>query len=333
MTILSHFAFHGGAIDAARLVFADAPLPWIDLSTGINPHPYPVGALAAEAWTRLPNAAPLAALEAVAALRYGCPPSLQAVAAPGTQAIIHRLPGLLPGRDVRLLGSTYGEYARVFAASGAAARVVAALDDLAGADVAVVVNPNNPDGRRVEPAALKALASRVGALIVDEAFMDALAPGQSLVPLLPSGRTLVLRSFGKFYGLAGLRLGFALAPPALASALRESLGPWAVSGPALEIGTRALADTPWLDRSRARLVAAAARLDDVLGHAGLALIGGTPLFRLVRHAQAPAVFEALARAGLLTRPFAGEPAWLRFGLPGCEAAWIRLERALAAVPA
>jgi cobalamin biosynthetic protein CobC len=330
---LPRFAFHGGAVDVARLVFADAPLPWIDLSTGINPQSYPLGALAAEAWTRLPNAESLAALEAAAALRYSCPPTLQAVAAPGTQAIIQRLPALLPGRDVRLLGRTYGEYARVFAASRAAVQVVAALDDLAGADVAVVVNPNNPDGRFVGPAALKVLASRVGALIVDEAFMDALAPGQSVVPLLPSGRTLVLRSFGKFYGLAGLRLGFALATADLASDLREALGPWAVSGPALEIGARALADTAWLDRSRARLVSDAARLDAMLGRGGLTLIGGTPMFRLMRHMQAPAVFEALARAGILTRPFADKPTWLRFGLPGSEEAWTRLERALAAVPA
>lgn len=326
------FAHHGGALDAARAAYPDAPEPWLDLSTGINPHAYPIGTLTSEAWTRLPEAAALAGLEAAAARAYGCPPDVAVAAAPGTQAIIQRLPALLPSRDVRILGRTYGEYARVFAAAGAVVRVVAGLDELAGADVAVVVNPNNPDGRLIAPQALTALAVDVGTLVVDEAFMDALAPGHSVVPHLPAARTLVLRSFGKFYGLAGLRLGFAVAPPDLAAVLREALGPWAVSGPALAIGTRALADSAWAEASQTRLVGEAARLDTLLAGAGLTVIGGTPLFRLAAYTQAASPFDALARAGILIRPFADEATWLRFGLPGSKDAWARLECALAAVP-
>ncbi|WP_158811044.1 threonine-phosphate decarboxylase CobD [Beijerinckia sp. L45] len=330
MTTAMRFAHHGGALDAARAAFPDAPEPWIDLSTGINPQAYPVGALPVDAWTRLPEAAALAGLEAAAVRRYGCPPGVAVVAAPGTQAIIQRLPALFAGRDIRILGRTYGEYARVFAAAGAAVQVVAALGDLAGADVAVVVNPNNPDGRLVDPAALVALSTEVGALVVDEAFVDALPPGHSVVPHLPAARMLGLRSFGKFYGLAGLRLGFAVARLDLAAVLRDTLGPWAVSGPALEIGARALADTAWVQASRTRLVAEAARLDALLAGAGMTLIGGTPLFRLAASAQAASLFDALARAGILTRPFADNPTWLRFGLPESEDAWVRLDRVLAA---
>ncbi len=314
-------------MDAARRLYAEAALPWIDLSTGINPRPYPLGTIPAAAWAVLPEAEPLAALEALAAAHYGCSAGAEVVAAPGTQAIIQHLPGLLPGRDVRVLGPTYGEFARVYAA---AAQPVAALRDLAGADVAVVVNPNNPDGRLLEPAALVALAAQVGALVVDEAFADTLGAGQSVVPHATGSRMIVLRSFGKFYGLAGLRLGFAVAAPEAAARLRARLGPWAVSGPALLVGARALADETWQAATRSRLAHDAGCLDATLTRAGLALVGGTSLFRLARHARAPSLFHHLARAGILTRPFANEATWLRFGLPGSAAASARLEAALAA---
>jgi cobalamin biosynthetic protein CobC len=321
-------ADHGGALDVARARFPEAPEPWIDLSTGINPWAYPVGPLPPDAWERLPEAGVLAALETSAARRYFCPAQAVTVAAPGTQAIIQLLPALLGGPDIRVLGGTYGEFARVFALAGANVRRCERLEDLGGADVAVVVNPNNPDGRLVAPEDLMELAPKVGALVVDEAFIDALAAAPSLIPLLPGQRTLVLRSFGKFYGLAGLRLGFAVTSPGLAMALRNRLGPWAVSGPAMDIGARALADEPWPLASRNRLTAAALRLDGVLVRTGFEIIGGTPLFRLARHSRAPRLFLALAEAGILTRPFAAEPDWLRFGLPGCEGAWDRLSKVL-----
>ncbi len=326
MSRLAAFASHGGALEQARRLYPQAPTPWIDLSTGVNPHAYPVPPLAAVAWTRLPEAEALAAIEAAATARYRPPSWAGIVAAPGTQAIIQQLPFLLEGRDVRVLGPTYAEYERVFAA-GAAVRAVADLSDLAGADVAVVVNPNNPDGRFLAPATLAATAAHVGALVVDEAFMDALEPDASLVPDLPS-RVIVLRSFGKFYGLAGLRLGFAVAAPRLADELRGRLGPWAVSGPALAVGSAALADTNWQEVIRRRLAMEAGQLDDLLMSAGLELVGGTPLFRLAHHPRAPAVFESLAQAGILTRPFARQETWLRFGLPATDEHRDRVRAAL-----
>ena len=325
---LAEFAAHGGGLHLARRLFPDAPQPWIDLSTGINPRPYPFAAVPEASWMRLPDAAGLAELERVAAARYGAPAGVSVVAAPGTQAIIQHLPALAPGRDVRILGPTYSEFERVFRASDARVGVTPDLPALVGADVAVLVNPNNPDGRFLPADQLLSLAPRVGVLIVDEAYVDAFGP--SLIPRLPANRAIVLRSFGKMYGLGGLRLGFAVTSRDRADALRRRLGPWAVSGPAIVIGTEALADDAWLTAAKARLRADGARLDFLLRQTGAAAIGGTPLFRLVSHPVAPDLFRALARRGLLTRPFAKERNWLRLGLPGREQEWDRLEAALRA---
>jgi cobalamin biosynthetic protein CobC len=324
------FTYHGGALEVARRLAPDAPKPWIDLSTGINPHTYPLPDLGPEAWSRLPESAALAKLEAAAALRYGAATG-SVVAGPGSQALIHALSHVLPRGAVGALGPTYGGFAAAFAAAGA--RIVEAkrLEDMNGLDIAIVANPNNPDGRITPRASLldlhKRLARPRGVLIVDEAFADFDAE-ESLAPSLPTSRAVVLRSFGKTYGLAGLRLGFALASPDIAPSLRGTLGSWPVSGPAIAIGVRALADSDWLEATRARLGKDTGRLDALLQGAGWRIIGGTRLFRLAAHADARAAFERLLGAGILARPFAGAPDWLRFGIPGGENAWERLALAL-----
>ena len=322
----SRFTYHGGDLGAARAAFPAAPEPWIDLSTGVNSDPYPMPPLDAALWIALPEPGAVIRLEAAAARAYGTT-SERVVAAPGTQALIQWLPHLAPARRVGVLGMTYGEHARCWAAAGAEVSTVRDLDALAGFDVAVVVNPNNPDGRLVAASDLAALADRVGLLVVDEAFMDVMPSGRSLAPTLPH-RTIVLRSFGKTYGLAGLRLGFALATGELAVLLRRAVGPWAVSGPAVAVGCKAFDDAPWLDGTRRRLEAAAARLDHLLATRGATIVGGTPLFRLVDVDDARRWFDDLARAGILVRPFVERPRSLRFGLPHEEARWLRLEAAL-----
>lgn len=323
---------HGGRLDVARRMFPDAPQPWIDLSTGVSPHPYPLPDLPAEAFTRLPNADALAELGRVAARAYRAGEGTEVVAGAGTQAFIQWLPRIRPARRVAVLGLTYEEHAAAWRAGGARVERVASLEALEDADVGVVVNPNNPDGRLETPDRLVAAGRRMSQkgrlLIVDEAFMDLLGASDSVAPLAAETGLVVLRSFGKAYGLPGVRLGFALCGAELAERLRAALGPWSVSGPAIAIGAAALADEAWLHARAIELEASAARLDALLRAAGFDIVGGAPLFRLARHERAAKCFAHLGRCGILTRAFHERPEWLRFGLPGTAPAWERLERAL-----
>lgn len=316
---------HGGRLRQARQRYPGAPEPFVDLSTGINPDAYPFTALAAEVFRRLPEPEAVLALEAAAAAAYGVVDAGMVVAAPGTQALIQLLPLVVPQRRVVVVGPTYGEHAAAWRAGGAEVVAAGALEGAAG----VVCNPNNPDGRRHDPAWLAARAADMDLLVVDEAFAD-FELGASLAGWMPLAGLVVLRSFGKTYGLAGVRLGFALAEPGLAGRLRVALGPWAVSGPAVAIGTEALGDMAWRDRAGAAARAAAARLDGVLQRAGMQVVGGTALFRLVEAGDAGAMAERLGRQGILVRAFDYAPGWLRFGLPGREEEWARLEGGLAA---
>jgi cobalamin biosynthetic protein CobC len=253
-------------------------------------------------------------------------------AAPGTQLLIELLPRLFPLRSVAVLSPTYNAHAPAWSRAGAAVRPVADVAELAAGQGAVVCNPNNPDGRRlaadrlIELAAM--LAAKGGLLVVDEAFADFAEPGLSLAPLLPRPGVVVLRSFGKAYGLAGLRLGFALAEPAVAERIRAGLGPWPVSGAAVHVGRAALGDAAWRAETAGRLEADVARLDACLIGAGFRVVGGTPLFRLAQAGHAAATFDRLGRAGILVRAFDERGDWLRFGLPGAAAEWDRLGRAL-----
>ena len=322
---------HGGDLDAARLKFPDAPEPFIDLSTGINPAPYPVPPLADEVFARLPDAAAMVGLVASAAAFYGAQSPAHVVAASGTQLLLPLVAGLArPGRAV-VLSPTYNEHARCAALAGHRVIETHDMTALGDAELAIVTNPNNPDGRIIGRDILLALAaklrSRGGILVVDEAFMEVAPPGASLAGDA-CRNIVVLRSFGKFFGLAGLRLGFALLDPQLASRLSALLGPWPVSGPALAIGTKAFADTPWIEQTRRDLAQAAERLNTMLRRIKLEVIGGTSLFRLVRTPTTDPLFRHLGRAGLLVRVFPENPSWLRFGLPAGETAWRRLEISL-----
>ncbi len=326
---------HGGRLAELRHLFPHAPAPFLDLSTGINPYPYKVPPLAPscadDALTRLPEPEARAALEAAAARAYGLADPGLVLACAGSQALIGLLPLLRPRSLVAVLAPTYAEHAFAWRAAGHHVQEVATLADAAAADVVVLCNPNNPDGRTIAAADLRAfaapLAARGGWLVVDEAFADFAPAGVSLAPSFPAHGVIVLRSFGKASGLAGLRLGFALVPAGLAPRLRAALGPWPVSGAAIAIGTLVLEDDAWRAAMAARLAEDAARLDAVLEAAGLTKRGGTPLFRLAESTDAASVFEQLGAAGILVRRFAAHPRWLRFGLPG--AAFDRLAAALA----
>ncbi|MBN9442393.1 threonine-phosphate decarboxylase [Bosea sp. (in: a-proteobacteria)] len=303
--------WHGGDLATARALFPEAPQPWVDLSTGINPIPYPLPVLPLSLWTRLPGADDEAALMASARVAYRVPDHAGLVAAPGTQILIELLPRLAPSGPVAILGPTYAEHGHAWRKAGFAVSETAVPGDAAPI---VVVNPNNPDGRLLSLAELTSFAAqcaaRGGLLVVDEAFAD-FTPETSIVPDLPPG-TVVLRSFGKTYGLAGLRLGFAIGAPEPMARLTAALGPWAVAGPALHVGAQALADAGWLAR------------------AGLRIVGGISLFRLLETPTAAALFARLGRQGVYVRRFQNAPDRLRFGLPGDAAGWARLREALAA---
>lgn len=322
---------HGGRLGAARRHFPGAPEPFLDLSTGINPIPWPVPPLPPEAFTRLPEPEAEAALRAVAAAAYGATDPAMLAAAPGTQLLIQLLPRLFPQPALRVLSPTYAEHAACWRAAGTVVTEVAEFAALDGPGAALLCNPNNPDGRRHTLEDLCALADRMaargGLLVVDEAFAELEPDTPGAAALLPHPALILLRSFGKSHGLAGVRLGFALAAPERAAAIRAALGPWAVSGPALAIGRAALADTAWREAAAARLAADAIRLDALLHGAGLRVLGGTRLFRLAE-GDAAAWHARLGQAGILVRRFSGQPRWLRFGLPGEESAWARLAAAL-----
>jgi cobalamin biosynthesis protein CobC len=327
---------HGGRLSEAQALFPDAPRPWIDLSTGINPWPYPAPRALRSARARLPDPMETAALEQAAARTFGVAGDC-VLATAGTEAAIRLLAACLPARTVAVVEPTYGGHRDAWNQAGAEV-VGIARGDLAQAvgrfGVVVLVNPNNPDGARIAPAELLGLASNLadggGWLIIDEAFVET-APELSVSPVVGPGwsseRLVTLRSFGKFHGLPGLRLGFVTGHPPLIADLRRRQGEWPVSADAIAAGLAVYADASWAARTRVRLDRAAARLDRLLRRAGMEVLGGTSLFRLARAADAPRRFARLAARGVLARPFTHDPTALRFGLPS-SGSWSRLADAL-----
>jgi cobalamin biosynthetic protein CobC len=318
---------HGGSLEGARRRWPGAPEPWLDLSTGISPFPYPLRPFPTGSLTRLPEPAEIARLCALAARRFGAEEA-EVAAAPGTGVLLPLVAGLVPPGRAVVVGPTYAEHAR---AASLAGHEVAELAEPEPVALLTVVNPNNPDGRVWPRGALRKLAAaqraRGGLLVVDEAFTEAAAADESMAPEVSHGGVVVLRSFGKFHGLAGLRLGFAVAAPGVAARLRAWLGPWAVSGPALAAGLAAYGDPGWAEGALRRLEAATAALDAVLEAGRCRVVGGTALFRL---AEVPeGTEERLGRAGILTRAFPFWPGRLRFGIPPDDAARARLAAALA----
>jgi cobalamin biosynthetic protein CobC len=324
---------HGGDLTQAMAEFGGAPEQWLDLSTGISPWPWKIpAALPDDVWQRLPSQADTARLLATARRAYQVSDAAAVVAAPGTQALIQWLPYLAGPGAVAIVGPTYNEHAAAWRAGGHEVGMIGQLGALpAHAVHAVVVNPNNPDGRvigRDELAdAAATLQRRGGWLVVDEAFAD-VDPGFTAMALCDKWPVVILRSFGKFYGLAGLRLGFAIAAPKLARRIADAVGPWACSGPAIAIGTAALNDEAWASQTRIALVTQAMKLDGVLGDAGFSIVGGTPLYRLARRIDAGAIHAALARQHIWCRRFGWDDDLLRFGLPRDAAGLQRLAAAL-----
>ncbi|RRH72051.1 threonine-phosphate decarboxylase CobD [Falsigemmobacter faecalis] len=298
---------HGGDLDRAIVTWGAGP--WLDLSTGINRTAYPVPALNQRVWTDLPTRADMAALRAAAKAYFDTPADVVPLA--GAQSAIQLLPGLRKGDQMRMISPTYNEYSAVFQVAGWQVTAVDSLEGLVGADVAIVVNPNNPDGRRWSCAALADLVGRVGLLVVDESFMD-MTPEQSLAPQAGVKGLIILRSFGKFFGLAGVRLGFALGDPDLCAQMAHAVGPWPVSGAAIAVGITAMRDQMWTDAAKTDLASAAAQMDAMLPWVK---IGGCDLFALYDVGDAGAIQAVLAAQHIWTRRFPWSNRLLRLGVP------------------
>lgn len=318
MENLAEFCAHGGRVAAAARAFGGED--WIDLSTGIAPWPYPVGK-GDPGLTRLPEPGELAALEAAAARAFGVGDPAQVVAVPGTDLALRLFAVVLAAERPAVVRPGYAGHL----AAWGEARAVAALADPGDADLLVLASPANPDGRVTPPAMLRVWAERM-TVIVDEAYADP-APGLCGEA---SDRLIVLRSFGKFYGLPGIRLGFVVAGPRVAGALRHLLGDWPVSMPAITIGTMAYGDAAWHAEQVERIETVGALLDLALSR--FEAVGTAPLFRLVGTPDARALFRHLCNHAILTRPFAERGDRLRIGLPRDGVALARLTHALSEYP-
>ncbi|CUH78964.1 Threonine-phosphate decarboxylase [Tritonibacter multivorans] len=304
---------HGGNLFAAMSTYGGPRNAWLDLSTGINPAPYPLPAFADKDWAALPDADAHSALISAARAFWSVPQDAAVLAAPGASSLIAKIPTLAPMGQVDIPQPTYNEHAAAFAYHG-----WTQTSDTAQARV--LVHPNNPDGRLWQAQDLD-----LPLMVIDESFCD-VTPEASLIAAAARPGVIVLKSFGKFWGLAGLRLGFAIGDPALIDALSAQLGPWPVSGPALRVGTAALQDHSWAAQARKQLSQEAARLDQLALSRGAQLVGGTDLFRLYEVDDAAKWQDKLARHHVWSRIFPYSKTYLRLGLPPRDR-WDQLEEA------
>lgn len=328
---------HGGALKQAAQYFNIALADWLDLSTGINPHAWPVPTIPCRIWQRLPEDD--AALREAARNYYGVQ---HCVALPGSQYGIQQLPEFICQQiernrqsiQVLTVRPSYFEHEKNWRRVGCQVKSVsreAIEENIDQCQVLVLVNPNNPSGDVFSIETLcrwhAELRKRQGFLIIDEAFMDC-QPENSLALMANQPGLVILRSFGKFFGLAGLRLGFLLAEQGFCREWQKILGPWAVSYPTQYVAIEALKDAYWQKIMRKNIHASWARLGIMLKQKGLSPHGGqSTLFQWVRTEQAEQIYSQMARQGVLLRLFK-DPLSLRIGLPEKEQDWQRLEESL-----
>ncbi len=309
---------HGGGLDAAIAKYGGKRADWIDLSTGINPVHYPVPDVPQYGWTALPDMAAVNALEAAARDFWMVPEQAAVLAAPGASALIANMPHLLPTGRVQIAQRSYNEHEAAF--RGAGWELTSE-----NAEARVVVHPNNPTGMMWSGQDEAHTTRRL--LVIDESFCDIALGNTHVREMSLQPGVVILKSLGKFWGLAGLRLGFAIGDPVMINQLKDRLGPWPVSGPALEIGRRALEDMRWANATRQRLTVDVARMDAIVQTKGAELIGGTALFRLYKVDNALKWQKKLARRRVWSRVFPYDDTWLRLGLPPADK-WGQLEAAL-----
>lgn len=310
---------HGGGLDDAILKYGGRRINWLDLSTGINPIPYPIPKVPNHFWHSLPDSQAQSALLSAARKFWKVPNGANIIASSGVSQLIAMLPSLLPVNCVEIIGPTYNEHAAAFQSSGWTVGQTGS--------VRVIVHPNNPDGN--QHVISKQDAKNTDLMIIDESFCD-VTPDETLINLTDQNNVIVLKGLGKFWGLAGLRLGFAVAAPELIKKITDRVGPWAISGPAQFIGQAALTDNSWIIKTRSRLREDSLRLDNLMIEYGNKPLGGTDLFRLYEVKNATKIQNTLAKKFIWTRIFPYSRNWLRLGIPGTEAQWAQLINALEA---
>lgn len=328
---------HGGDIEDAMRLAREAGMDagraedWLDLSTGINPSPYPIPDIAASSWHHLPATSAMSSLLEAATHYYGAPSPAHIVAAPGSALLIQMLPAILKARNVSIVSPTYGDHDVAWNREGGFIKHIKTPEESDPSGITVLVNPNNPDGQHYDIDTLKTLAinhkEAGGWLIVDEAFGD-LMHEHSAAALTQDYNVIILKSLGKFFGLAGVRLGFVIARPDICARLSAHLGSWAISGPALNIGIAALQDTEWQNQTRETLKAKSSVFNTILQDNGLRICGCTDLFTLIEEDNADALFMRLLSHKIYVRRFDYNPHWLRIGLVDRDHNLSRLQKAV-----
>jgi cobalamin biosynthetic protein CobC len=339
---------HGGDLKQATKEWGIPAHFWLDMSTGINPHMYPLSAIPAASWQNLPY--DQGRLLTAARQYYQCRDIL---AVNGTQQAIELLPQLFCQQTVAVPRFGYQEHALSWSSQG---HELVPYDDWDGllklveqkwVDTVVLINPNNPTGHLYSQERVVELAQNLASmgawLVLDEAFMD-LSPEQSLAPMaLPN--VIVLRSMGKFFGLAGIRVGFVIAPSYWLEGLRKKMGLWQLAGPSSWLAADALSDHQWQAKNKARIEFESYHLALKLGEVfpGRDIVcRGLFTSLLLPKAEAEHAFEVLALRGVLVRMYlplndtdsAQDQAVLRFGLiPEAEDAEARFDEALEALKA
>ena len=320
---------HGGNIDYARSIYGGEISDWLDLSTGINLNPYPFSDISSKSVYNLPRRDAFNNLQQAARVFYGVPKDSKILTIAGVQTGIHVIPFLMKAGVVKILSPTYSEYTKIFANFGWEVILVSKVSDLRGSDIAVLVNPNNPDGRVTNSHEILELVPDVKEIIIDESFAD-LRPEISMVPFSSKRNITVFKSMGKFFGLAGLRLGFAIGNVAIIDKMRSLFEPWQVSGPALEIGARALVDTNWIAENKNYLLNGSRKLSKMLAKSQtLEIIGSTGLFHLIHTDSSLEAQKVFAENKIWTRKFSYSKNWLRIGIPGNSEDWKKLDAGLA----
>ena len=333
---------HGGQLNVYAQHYGISQALWLDLSTGINPGGYFKSDVPDNVLRDLPHDDD--GLQQAASDYYGSDALLMV---PGSSWAIQNLPQVLlkhrPSINKVLLPQLgYSEHQQAWLASGVMAEFYSGTPSAAQlktCDVCVLINPNNPSTHLLSKDTVLNIAQQLQQhsawLIVDEAFLDT-RPCNSVTGENEEN-TIVLRSLGKFFGLAGLRVGSVIACDSILTHLNSLLPPWALSHPARFIAKHALQDTVWIQQTRLRLQQQANKLaelcEQVLGGQGgdAWRILQTDFFVTVLCESKKMTLEChhqLCEQGIYTR-LLDHQCGIRIGLPSDRSQdWQRLEQGL-----